>query len=220
MKRGAARCGEAEASRPSRRGSSVTRLGEDISPYHPSPTYIPEFPATHIKSMAPATSASPRAPAAAVIVKEHAALAVAASMVPVPFLEFAAVSAVHLTMIEELTREYGIEFSPQLAKAILATTFSGYAAYHVDAFVTASVAKFIPGLGSFFAMVTLPSIAGGLTYALGRVFIRHFEQGGSLLDFGHRSAQPGFLQELERSRANPAELAQVPGSRAATSDPR
>lgn len=129
-------------------------------------------------------------------------------------------SAVHLTMIEELTREYGIKFRPHLAKAILASTLSGYAAYHVDAFVTASVAKFIPGLGSFFAMVTLPSIAGGLTYALGRVFIRHFEQGGSLLDFDHRGAQLGFLKEFERSRANPTELAQIPGTRAAASDPR
>lgn len=170
--------------------------------------------------MSTATAASSHAAAAAAIVKEHAALAMVASMVPVPFVEFAAVSAVHLKMIEDLTREYGTEFRPQLAKAILATTMSGFAAYYVDAFVTASLAKFIPGLGTFVATITLPSVAGGLTYALGRIFIRHFEKGGSLLDFDYRAAQPGLLQEIERSRANPAELAQILGSRPAASPAR
>lgn len=166
------------------------------------------------------TSASPRAVAAAAIVQEHAALAMAASMLPVPFVEFAAVSAVHLKMMEELTREYRQEFRPQRAKAIITATLSGCTSYYLDAFVAASLAKFIPGLGSLVALVTLPSIAGGLTYALGRVFIGHLEKGGSLLDFDYSGAQPGFLQEIERTRANPAELALILGARPASSRPR
>ena len=165
-------------------------------------------------------NASSRAAAATAIVQEHAALAMVASMVPVPFVEFAAVSAVHLKMIEDLTREYGIEFRAQRARALVTATISGYASYHLDSFVMASLAKFIPGLGSFVAVIALPSVAGGLTYALGRVFIRHFERGGSLFDFDYRSAQPGFLQEVERTRVNPAELAHILGPRAAAGRPR
>ena len=169
---------------------------------------------------ATSSSASPHAAAAAAIVKEHAALAMVATMVPVPFVEFAALSAVHLNMIENLTREYGVEFHPHRARAVIAALGSGWASYYVDSLVLGSLAKFFPILGSAVAVLTLPSIAGGLTYALGRVFIRHFELGGSLLDFDCGRVQPGFLQEVERSRVNPAELARVIGQGSATATHR
>jgi uncharacterized protein (DUF697 family) len=164
--------------------------------------------------MTTATSASPHAAAAAAIVQDHAALAMVSSLVPVPFVEFAAVSAIHLNMIENLTREFGLDFRPDKARAIIAAIVSGYASRYIGSLVTGSFAKFFPGLGSIIALVTLPSVAGSLTYALGRVFVRHFEMGGSLLDFDCGQAKPGFLQEVERSRVNPAELARVIGSRA------
>jgi uncharacterized protein (DUF697 family) len=166
--------------------------------------------------MTTATSASPHAAAGATIVKEHAALAMAATLVPVPLVEFAAVSAVHLKMIEDLTREYGLDFRPQRARAVVAAIVSGGASYYVDAFLFGSLAKFFPVFGSAIAMITLPSIAGSLTYALGRLLIRHFERGGSLLDFDCVRVSPVFLQEIERSRLNAVELAQIVGSRTAT----
>lgn len=162
--------------------------------------------------MAVASSASPHAATAAAIVQEHVALAVAASLVPVPFVEFAAVSVVHLKMIEDLTREYGIHFRRHRAKAIVAAIISGSGSYYLDSFITGSLAKFIPGLGTAVAVVTLPSITGGLTYAIGRTFIRHFENGGSLLDFDCARVRPGFLEDVERSRTNPAELAGIIGA--------
>lgn len=167
-----------------------------------------------------ATSASPHAAAAAAVVQEHATLAMVASLVPVPFVEFAAVSAVHLKMIEDLTRAYGREFRPHRARAIVASILSGYVSYSLDAYLTGTLAKFIPGLGSVVALITLPSIAGGLTYALGRAFIRHLEMGGSLLDFDVGRTQPGFWHEVESSRVNPAEIARIVGSRTATASNR
>ena len=150
---------------------------------------------------------SPHAAAAATIVKEHATLAIVASLVPVPFVEY-------------LTREYGKQFQPARAKAIIAATISGCASYYLDSYITGTLAKFIPGVGSFIGIITLPSVAGGLTYALGRVYIRHLEAGGSLFDFDFASLQPGFLQEVERSRVHPTEIAQAIASRGATNTPR
>ena len=162
---------------------------------------------------------SPRAAAAATIVKEHATLAIVASLVPVPFVEFAAVSAVHLRMMEDLTREYEKEFQPARAKAIVAATISGCASYYLDSYITGTLAKLIPGVGSIVGLVTLPSVAGGLTYALGRVYIRHLEAGGSLFDFDFSWAQPGFLQEVERNKVHPSELARAIGAGSASPRP-
>lgn len=161
--------------------------------------------------MVTAQPVSPHLAAASTIVREHAALAMAASMVPVPFIEFAAVTAVHVRMIEDLTREYGIDFRAQRARAIVGSIVSGSASYYLDAFFVGTLAKFIPGLGSAIAIITLPSIVAGLTYAMGRTFIQHFERGGSLLDFDLARIQPGILQEVERTRVNPAELARIIG---------
>ena len=165
------------------------------------------------------STASRHAAAAATIVKEHATLAIAASLVPVPFVEFAAMSAVHLRMIEDLTREYGKEFQSHRAKAIVAATVSGCASYYLDSYLTATLAKFIPGLGSAIGLITMPSVAGGLTYALGRVYIRHLEAGGSLFDFDFSSIQPRVLQEVEQNRVSPSEIARVIGSRTAVASP-
>ncbi|HWL14840.1 MAG TPA: DUF697 domain-containing protein [Opitutus sp.] len=165
--------------------------------------------------MATAVTTSSHAIAATAIVREHAALAMVASMVPVPFAEFAAVSAVHLRMIEDLSREYGVDFRPQRARALVTALLSGYASYSLDSFLVGSLAKFIPGLGSAVALITLPSITAALTYALGRIFIGHFERGGSLIDFDSARLQQGFLHEVERSRVHPAEFARIIGARAA-----
>lgn len=177
--------------------------------------WLRQRPVRSIARMTRASPTSAHAAAAATLVKEHATLAIVASLVPVPFVEFAAVSAVHLRMIEDLTREYGKEFQLARAKAVVAATLSGCASYYLDSYITGTLAKFIPGLGSWVAIVTLPSVAGGLTYALGRVYTRHLEAGGSLFDFQFAWSQPGFLQEVERNRVDASELARVIGSRTA-----
>jgi uncharacterized protein (DUF697 family) len=164
--------------------------------------------------MTAAPSVSSRATAAAVIVQEHAALAMVSSLVPVPFVEFAAVSAIHLNMMEALTREFGVEFRPEKAKALITAILTGCTSRYLGTFLAGNLAKLFPGLGSVIAVITLPSVAGSLTYALGRIFVRHLELGGSLLDFDLDRARAGFLQEVERSRVHPAELARVIGSNA------
>jgi len=159
------------------------------------------------------------AAAAAAIVKDHAGLAMLSSLVPVPFFEFAAVSVVHLNMIEDLTREYRVDFGRERAQAIIAAVLSGYASRFLGSFLAGSLAKLVPGLGSAIALVTLPSVAASLTYALGYVFIQHFEQGGSLFDIDCGRARVGFWQNVEQNRVNPAELARVIGSRKAEAGP-
>jgi uncharacterized protein (DUF697 family) len=45
------------------------------------------------------------------------------------------------------------------------------------------VLKAIPVVGTALATIVTPTLSAGLTYAIGRVFIQHFESGGNLLDF-------------------------------------
>jgi Mrp family chromosome partitioning ATPase len=43
--------------------------------------------------------------------------------------------------------------------------------------------RVLPGVGTILSSATMPILGGTSTYALGLIFVRHFEAGGSLQDF-------------------------------------
>lgn len=138
------------------------------------------------------------------IVGDHVALAMLASLIPVPLAEFAAVSAVHLTMVEHLAEVYSVDYKPHLARAIIASLLTAYTSTALGTLAVGSLAKLVPGLGSMISVVTLPSIAGTLTYAMGTVFTRHFQSGGTFLTFDSLAAQAGFLREVKNRQTQAA----------------
>ncbi|HWL15405.1 MAG TPA: hypothetical protein VNR00_07365, partial [Opitutus sp.] len=64
----------------------------------------------------------------------------------------------------------------------------------------AALAKTIPGFGSVVGIVTLPVVAGAITYAVGKVFVQHLESGGTFLSFKVPDVQAGFLREVEKGK--------------------
>jgi uncharacterized protein (DUF697 family) len=154
--------------------------------------------------MPSATSTLAPPAAATQIVSDHVALAMLASLIPVPMTEFAAVSAVHLTMVEHLAEVYKVDFKPHHARAIIASLLTAYTSTVLGRLALGSLAKLVPGLGSVVSLVTLPSIAGALTYAMGQVFIRHFESGGTFLTLNSFATQAHFLREVESRQASVA----------------
>ena len=55
-------------------------------------------------------------------------------------------------------------------------------------------------------MLVVPGVAAASTWAVGKVFAWHFEQGGTLANFDVEEARPRFRREFAaaRGRANPA----------------
>lgn len=116
------------------------------------------------------------------IIKEHTYWAVATGMLPIPLLDIAAVTAVQLDMLKQLATFYEIDYSEVQGKSwissLTAATMSS-----VLARVGASAIKTIPFVGSVIGMSAMAVLSGASTYAVGQVFARHFEDGGSFLDF-------------------------------------
>jgi hypothetical protein len=46
----------------------------------------------------------------------------------------------------------------------------------------------------------MPGVAGAATYAVGKVFIQHFESGGTLLNFNPDSVRDYYKQELQKGK--------------------
>lgn len=116
------------------------------------------------------------------IVKKATYWAAGLGAVPVPLFDLAAVTSVQLAMISKLCTLYGIPFRKDLSKNLIGSLTGGLAASSLSP-VVGSMLKFIPLVGFTAAVVAMPALSGAATWAVGRVFLTHFESGGTLLSF-------------------------------------
>jgi uncharacterized protein (DUF697 family) len=85
-------------------------------------------------------------------------------------------------MLRRLSEIYGVPFSDNLGKSVIASTL-GSVVPETTALGVASAVKSVPGVGTVAAALTMPALSAGATYVIGHTFIQHFASGGSLLDF-------------------------------------
>jgi uncharacterized protein (DUF697 family) len=55
-------------------------------------------------------------------------------------------------------------------------------------------------VGAIGGLISVPIVAGSATYALGQVFVEHFERGGTLLDFDPKPARAFFEEKLKEGQ--------------------
>jgi uncharacterized protein (DUF697 family) len=143
------------------------------------------------------TVAAPDAPAApdaaaSKIVRTHALAAVAAGLVPIPFAGIGILGVIHLRMLRQLAKHYTVTFSEQRANSIIGSLVG------ISATATAtSLLRMVPGIGQALSMVGLLTLPSASTYALGEVFIKHFESGGTFLTFDPERAKPDYKKLAE-----------------------
>ena len=110
----------------------------------------------------------------------------AAGLIPIPIVDVAAVGGVQIQMLRKLSEIYGVPFSDNMGKSVLAG-LAGSLIPASTATTTAmgvgSLMKGIPGVGTIVGALTMPAFSAGATYIIGKVFIQHFASGGTLLDF-------------------------------------
>lgn len=130
------------------------------------------------------------------VIKNHMIWSMGAGFIPIPIADLFAVSAIQLDMIRQLCKVYDIDFKETEGKAIItALTGSGLAR------LGARAIKFIPGVGSVLGGVTLAVLSGGSSYAIGEVFKKHFETGGTFLDFDPSRLKKYYNEKFEKGKA-------------------
>src|SRR6185295_2119591 len=115
--------------------------------------------------------------------------------------DLAAVFAVQLKMVSTLSKQYGIPFAHDRGKAIIGSLVGG-AVPAAGGPPLASAIKAIPVVGTTVGVIALPAVAGASTYAVGKVFIQHFESGGTFLDFNPDQVRTYYTEEFEKGRAS------------------
>jgi uncharacterized protein (DUF697 family) len=120
-------------------------------------------------------------------------------IVPVPFVNLAAVTASNLVLARKLSDIYGIEFKEGMAKKIIASVLGASAGLLASPLIESIVAG-IPLIGLPLVIGTRPVLNGMTTYALGRMFVTHFERGGTFVSSNVESMKEDFSSALKNSR--------------------
>jgi uncharacterized protein (DUF697 family) len=116
------------------------------------------------------------------LVDRFAIWAGVAGLIPAPVLDVFAVGGLQLQMVRRLSQIYGVPFSDNSGKAVIAS-LAGSMIPSTSGIGAASTLKFVPVIGTITAGLVMPALSAGATYAIGKAFIQHFETGGTLLDF-------------------------------------
>lgn len=131
------------------------------------------------------------------IIRNSVIFASGAGLIPILIADFMAVTAVQLEMIRRLSKLYEVDFRETEGKAaILALTSSGLARLSGR-----MLAKMIPVIGTIVGGVAVSALSGASTYAVGEVFKRHFNKGGTFLDFDWASFKNFYNEKFEKGKA-------------------
>ncbi len=174
----------------------------------PSPQPAAETPPTMTATPA-LTSPEPTATRKAAverIILTSAAFAAGAGAIPVPVWDAVAIGGVQLKMLADISAVYGIPFTQNSGKTAVAALIGGLAPGMLARGSFGIFFKALPGIGSAVGAIALPALAGGCTYAIGQVFVRHYESGGTLLTFNAKDFQAGFTEEVKAGMKKVADI--------------
>lgn len=130
------------------------------------------------------------------IIRNHIVWSMGAGLIPVPIADFFAVSAIQLDMVRQMCKVYDVDFKETEGKAVISSmTGSGLARLGARAAL-----KFIPGVGTMIGGMTMAVLSGASTYALGEVFKKHFETGGTFLDFDVDRLTKMYKEKFEKGK--------------------
>lgn len=133
----------------------------------------------------------------------------AAGLVPIPLADIVAVGGVQVQMLRKLSELYGVPFSDNMGKSVIASLVGSLlpaSAATTTAMGITSALKLIPGVGTIIAAVTMPAYSAGATYLIGKVFAQHFASGGTLLDFNPPDYREFIKAQKDKLDAQRAKL--------------
>ena len=142
------------------------------------------------------------------IIKQHVIWAVGAGLVPVPLVDFVAVTAIQVDLIRQLCQAHGARWEESSGKTLV-SALTGSALARVGA----SAIKAIPGIGSIIGGLSMSVASGASTYAVGRVIDAHLAGGGSLGNFNTEQAKAQYDAEYEKGKSVAKEASENKGAK-------
>ena len=138
------------------------------------------------------------------MIKNHMYGAMGIGLIPLPVVDFLALTGIQIRLLYKLSKFYGVDFSKDKAKNIISALIGSFVPV-ATAGPIASMIKIVPIIGQVTSALTMLVTGGACTYALGNVFVQHFESGGTFLDFDPEKVKEYFAEQYKEGQKFAAE---------------
>ena len=133
------------------------------------------------------------------LAKNHILASMGVGLIPIPIVDLVALTGIQLTMLKKISAEYDIPFRQDLGKSLITSLTGGFLSVFVGVNL-ASFIKWVPLVGQTAGAVTMPVLAGASTYAIHKVFVQHFESGGTFLDMDPSRVKDYFAEQFKKGK--------------------
>lgn len=138
---------------------------------------------------------------AARIISNGTKWSAAAAVVPVPYLDLVAIGTVQVRMVRDLARVYGVDADSETLKVAISALLGTLAPAVISGGIFGSALKVIPVGGTIIGSVGLAAFGSAATYAIGKIFVAHFEKGGTLSSFSAEAVEADLKKEFAAAKA-------------------
>jgi uncharacterized protein (DUF697 family) len=132
------------------------------------------------------------------IVSKYAAWSSAFGVLPIPFADIAGISGTQVAMVVALCKHYDVPFSEKWVRAILSAIAGGVAPWAVTSGVVSTFLKGVPGWGLGVGFVGMAGLSNLASRTIGKLFIEHFESGGTLEDVDTAAMKASLSEEMKK----------------------
>jgi uncharacterized protein (DUF697 family) len=153
------------------------------------------------------------------LVKDHILMSGAVGLIPAPGLDILAGMGIQVALLKRLSDLYKTPFSENAARGIVTSLLGGLGTGALAGGIFFSAIKILPGAGTLIGVAALPISLAAMTYAVGKLFVAHFEIGGTLDSFNVAANRRYFSDLVKRGREVAGTLTTSASRRAATTTP-
>lgn len=123
-----------------------------------------------------------------------------AAIVPVPYLDLMALGAVQVKMVRDLAQIYGLEADGETLKGVISALLGTLAPAAISGGLLGSSLKLVPVGGTIVGSVGLAAFGSAATYAIGKIFVAHFDQGGTVKSFSAEAIEADLKKEFAAAK--------------------
>ena len=134
------------------------------------------------------------------IIMRYTRTAILPNFIPVPFIDIPINSTIHIVMLRDIASLFNKTFSTQQVKIITTSIINTMGTHFIISGTVNHILKYIPLVGGVASVFAAPSISVGSTYAIGKVFLMHFSEGGSIINFDIKDFDDYFLEMFKEGK--------------------
>jgi uncharacterized protein (DUF697 family) len=118
----------------------------------------------------------------------------ALGLLPIPVIDVLTIGGTQLAMLGAISKVYGIDYHQNMVKPIVASLLGALGYDFAVRGIAGALVKTVPVFGLLVGIASMPIMGAASTYAVAKVFIQHFESGGTFINFDAEEAKKYFSQ--------------------------